>query len=158
MCKILNVSRQGYYLWRNRRPSRTQLRHNFLKETIKRVFHEHKGRYGSPRIAQQLYDEVIETNKRVVAVLIREMNLCAKGIHQPKSSYGRGKAVEEIAKENLLNRQFEQSQIDAVWMTDITYIPCSDSRLYFELIQNSLQPPQFPTMASMLLNQHWIYF
>lgn len=130
MCRILNVSGQGYYLWRNRRPSRTQLRHNFLKENIKRVFYEHKGRYGSPRIAQQLYDEGIETNKRVVAVLMREMNLCAKGFHRRKSSYGRGKAIEEIVKENLLNRQFEQSQIDAVWVTDITYIPCNDGRLY----------------------------
>lgn len=29
-----------------------------------------------------------------------------------------------------MNRQFEQSQIDAVWVTDITYIPCNDGRLY----------------------------
>ncbi|HFE9852376.1 TPA: transposase [Enterococcus faecalis] len=29
-----------------------------------------------------------------------------------------------------MNRQFEQSQIDAVWVTDITYIPCNDARLY----------------------------
>nr|WP_277989412.1 DDE-type integrase/transposase/recombinase [Enterococcus hulanensis] len=29
-----------------------------------------------------------------------------------------------------MNRQFEQSQIDAVWVTDITYIYCSDGRLY----------------------------
>ncbi|OEH82866.1 transposase [Enterococcus rivorum] len=78
------------------------------------MFYEHKERYGSPRIAQQLYDEGIETNKRVVAVLMRGINLCAKGFHRRKSSYGRGKAIKEIAKENLLNRQFEQSQIDAV--------------------------------------------
>lgn len=61
---------------------------------------------------------------------MREMNLCAKGFHRRKSSYSRGKAIEEIVKENLLNRQFEQSQIDAVWVTGITYIPCNDGRLY----------------------------
>lgn len=110
LCRILNVSRQGYYLWRNRRPSRTQLRHNFLKQNIKGVFYEHKGRYGYPRIAQQLYDEGIETNKRVASVLMCGMNLCAKGFYRRQSSYGRGKAIEEIVKENLLSRQFEQSQ------------------------------------------------
>ncbi|HFE9852349.1 IS3 family transposase [Enterococcus sp. DIV1420a] len=59
---------------------------------MKRVFYKHKGRYGSPRIAQQLYDEGIETNKHVVAVLMREMNLCAQGFHRRKSSYSRGKS------------------------------------------------------------------
>lgn len=43
---------------------------------------------------------------------------------------GRGKAIEEIVKENLLNQQFEQSQIVAVWVTDITCIPCNDGHLY----------------------------
>ncbi|WP_369931508.1 hypothetical protein [Listeria ivanovii] len=60
-------------------------------------------------MAQQLYDEGIETNKRVVAVLMRGMNLCAKGVHRRNSSYG--KAIEEIVKENLLNRQFEAKKI-----------------------------------------------
>ena len=69
-----------------------------------------------------------------MAVLMRGMNLCAKGFHRCKSFYGRGKAIEEIVKENLLNRQFEQSQIDAVWVTDITYIPCNDCRLYLSTI------------------------
>ncbi|HFF1573804.1 TPA: hypothetical protein ACGBG5_003190 [Enterococcus faecalis] len=43
-------------------------------------------------MAQQLYDEGIETNKHVVAVLMREMNLCAQGFHRRKSSYSRGKS------------------------------------------------------------------
>ncbi|MBC1487493.1 transposase [Listeria sp. FSL L7-1485] len=46
------------------------------------MFYENKDRYGSPRIAQQPYDEGIETNKRVVAVLMRGMNLCAKEVHR----------------------------------------------------------------------------
>ncbi|MBL1228793.1 transposase [Enterococcus sp. BWB1-3] len=36
------------------------------------MFYEYKGRYGSPRIAQQFYDEGIKTNKRVVAVLMHK--------------------------------------------------------------------------------------
>ncbi|WP_202574190.1 IS3 family transposase [Enterococcus faecalis] len=39
------------------------------------MFYEHKVQYGSSRITQQFYNEGIETNKRVVAVLMREMNL-----------------------------------------------------------------------------------
>jgi putative transposase len=57
VCRILNISRQGYYLWRNRRPSRTPTPSRFLKENIKRMSYEHNGRYGSPRIAYTLYDQ-----------------------------------------------------------------------------------------------------
>ncbi len=96
------------------------------------MFYEHKGRYECPRIAQQFYDVGIETNRRVVAILMRGMNLYAKGFHRRQSSHGRGKAIKDIVKENLLNRQLEQSQIDDVWVTDITYIPCNNGhgRLY----------------------------
>lgn len=61
---------------------------------------------------------------------MRELNLCAKGFHRRKPSYGKEKAIEQVIKENLLNRQFNQSQIDAIWVTDITYISCADGRLY----------------------------
>lgn len=130
MCKLLSVTRQGYYEWVKREPSQRVLRHQFLEGEIRRVYGEHKGRYGSPRIALQLYEEGIETNKRVVAVLMRKMGLCAKGYHRRKSTYGQPKPIETAIKENILNRQFDQEVIDAIWVTDITYIICSDGRLY----------------------------
>jgi len=130
MARLLAVTRQGYYEWIKRKPSQTKLKHQFLEGEIKRVFQEHKGRYGSPRIALQLYDEGIETNKRVVAVLMRKMGLCAKGYHRRTPSYGKSKPIETAVKENLLNREFDQETIDAIWVTDITYITCSDGRLY----------------------------
>jgi len=130
LCRILRVTPQGYYDWRRRSPSRRSLTHTFLKREIKRVFAEHKGRYGSPRIAHQLFEEGIETNKRVVAKLMREMNICAQGYHRRKSTYGKGKAIEDIIKDNLLNRAFDQDITDAVWVTYITYIQCKDGRLY----------------------------
>jgi putative transposase len=130
MARLLRVTRPGYYSWSARKPSKTKLRHAFLKEEITRVFKEHKGRYGSPRIALQLYDEGIETNKRVVAKLMQELNLCAVGYHKRKESYGQNKSIEDVISENILNREFDQDVIDAVWVTDITYITCTDGRLY----------------------------
>jgi putative transposase len=106
------------------------MRHDFLKTEIKRVFEEHKGRYGSPRIALQLYDEGIETNKRVVERLMRELNLCAVGYHRRKKCYGQNKPIEDVIKENSLNRAFDQDIIDAVRFTDITHVSYNDGRLY----------------------------
>jgi len=130
MARLLGVTRQGYDNWSHTKPSKTKMRHDFLKTEIKRVFEEHKSRYGSPRVALQLYDEGIETNKRVVARLMRELNLCAVGYHRRKKSYGQNKPIEDVIKENVLNRAFDQDVIDAVWVTDITYVSCKDGRLY----------------------------
>ena len=60
---------------------------------------------------------------------MRETGLCAKGFHRRTASYGKGKSIEEAIKENFLKRQFDQNDIDAIWVTDITYIPCVDGRL-----------------------------
>ena len=124
------MSRQGYYTWLKRGDSKTTICHQFLKQEIQRVFDEHKGCYGSPRIALQLYDEGSETNKRVVARLMRELCLCAKGYHKRRANHGKQTPIEAIVKANLLQRNFNQQIMDNVWVTDITYITCSDGRLY----------------------------
>ncbi|WP_277491664.1 MULTISPECIES: IS3 family transposase [unclassified Breznakia] len=128
--KLLNVTRQGYYRWLSSTTSQRALKHQFLTQEIHRVFKQHEGRYGSPRIAQQLYDEGIETNKRVVAMLMQRAGLVAKGYRKRTKEYGKEKPIEEYIKENLLQRQFDQEVVDYIWVTDITYITCSDGRLY----------------------------
>lgn len=77
LCKLLGVSRSGYYEFTKRLPSKSSLKHEWLTDEIKRVFYQYKGRYGSPRIAQQLYDEGMETNKRVVAMLMQKAGFVA---------------------------------------------------------------------------------
>jgi putative transposase len=53
-CVALSVSRSGYYQWAATEQSvRAEANAALLKE-IRRVYHEHKGRYGSPRITEQL--------------------------------------------------------------------------------------------------------
>ena len=107
------------------------LRHDYLKSEIQKcTFEEHKGRFGSPRIFLALLREGIKTNIRVVAELMRDMKLCSKGYIRRKKSYGQNKSIEDVVKENLLNRVFNQTMIDRVWVTDITYIQCKDGRLY----------------------------
>lgn len=113
-----------------RPPSELSRRHEYLKIEIRRIFERHQGRYGSPRVVLALLEEGIDTNIRVVAKLMREMHLCAEGYHRRKKSYGQNKAIEDVIRDNLLNREFDQAIIDRVWVTDITYIQCKDGRLY----------------------------
>lgn len=50
MCRMLSVSRSGYYGWKQRSPSDRDKANQILANEIKRVFDDEKGRPGSPRI------------------------------------------------------------------------------------------------------------
>ena len=58
-CVALKVSRSGYYQWAGaERSLRAEANADLLKQ-IEQVYREHKGRYGSPRITQQLRQEAL---------------------------------------------------------------------------------------------------
>ena len=70
-CVALSVSRSGYYQWVGTEQSlRAEANAELLKE-IERVYHEHKGRYGSPRITQQLRQQGVMCGENRVARLMR---------------------------------------------------------------------------------------
>jgi putative transposase len=53
-CRVLEVSRSGYYQWLHAEPSERAIDDAVLAAEIKEVFHEHKGRYGAPRVRRAL--------------------------------------------------------------------------------------------------------
>jgi len=56
MCRVLEISRSGYYAWLSREPSPRARANGMLLETIQAVHEESDGTYGSPRIHAELPD------------------------------------------------------------------------------------------------------
>jgi putative transposase len=77
-CVALSVSRSGYYQWAGTEQSLRAEANAELVKQIQRVYHEHKGRYGSPRITQQLRQEGVVCGENRVARLMRENKLVAR--------------------------------------------------------------------------------
>lgn len=130
MCRVLQVSRQGYYKWRNSRDieTPTEARSRELLENIVRVFEESGERYGAPRVHAQLKREGIHCNKKTVASLMRKHGIQARR----KRSYKRTTDSNHdlpIAP-NLLERDFTASTADEVWVSDITYVPTNEGWLF----------------------------
>ena len=50
-CRVLKVSRSGYYEWLARPPSARAVADAALGESIARVHYESRGTYGSPRVS-----------------------------------------------------------------------------------------------------------
>jgi putative transposase len=129
-CVALSVSRSGYYQWVGREQSvRAEANAEFSKE-IERVYHEHKGRYGSPRITQQLRQEGVVCGENRVARLMRENELAArrKKAFRPRTTLpGQGAAP------NLI-KELELSVPNQVWVSDITYVATLEGWLYLAVI------------------------
>jgi len=78
MCRVLEVSRCGYYAWKHREPSKRQKENEQLKEEIREIFHTNRKRYGSRRITEVLRDRGKRYNKKRVGELLKTLGLYAK--------------------------------------------------------------------------------
>jgi transposase InsO family protein len=129
-CVALSVSRSGYYQWLGAEQfSRAEANADLLKE-IRRVYDKHKGRYGSPRITQQLRQEGLACGENRVARLMRENDLAARA---KKAFRPRTTTPSQPAAPNLI-KELQSSAPDQVWASDITYVATLEGWLYLAVI------------------------
>lgn len=102
-----------------------------LKEIIREIFEEHKGRYGSLRIAKVLEQREIHVNRKRISRLLREMSLVPKGTRYHYRKYNQKASVE--GRPNLLNQVFITNAKNKIWVGDITYIPTKERTLYLAI-------------------------
>jgi putative transposase len=129
MARVFGVSRQGFYAWLRRPRSLRSLRNEQLTETIKKVFVQHKRRYGSPRIAVQLSKTGEQVNRKRVARLMKIEGLRARAAKRFKPQTTDSRHQNPVAP-NLLEQQFSVSQPGAVVAGDITYVATLEGWLY----------------------------
>jgi len=127
-CKTLNISRSGFYEYLHRKRSNRSIENEVLSGHIKRIFEEHKGRYGAIRIAKSLENEGLTVNHKRVSRLMRTMGLYAKGTRFHYRRYH--KTINNVERPNLLEQVFEAEGKNQIWLGDITYIHTKRGYLY----------------------------
>jgi putative transposase len=132
MCRALQVSRSGYYDWRNRGMSSRESSNKILLEQIKRVFESSKKRYGSPRITVELRDKGHTCGHNRVARLMRSNGIAAKTKRKFRITTVSGH--NQPAAPDLVNRRFEVDKPNRLWSSDITYIWTKEGWLYLSVI------------------------
>lgn len=131
-CRVLEVSRSGYYAWRVRQRRDQDKSHQALIEHIRRIHKKSRKTYGSPRVHAELRSEGIVINHKRVARLMRLEGLYGRRMRR-KVSTTDSKHDYPIAP-NLLNRQFHADAPDTKWVADITYIPTCEGWLYLAAV------------------------
>lgn len=120
LCMLYGVTPAGYYAWRRRPESAHAAQDRELTKAITQVFRAHHGRYGSPRIHEELQRAGWRVSRRRVARLMRQAGL-------------RARVVRVYRANPALHRFYDQHpdrlppggarRPDEVWVGDITYLP-----------------------------------
>jgi putative transposase len=129
MCNVFEVSRSGYYKWKESKVSPQATRKALLLERITYHFNDNHGRYGSPKITILLRREGHRVSERTVGTYMQEQGLRSCVAKQFRVNTTDSKHELPIAP-NLLNQQFATAKPNQTWVTDITYIPCREGRMY----------------------------
>ena len=132
MCKVLKVSRSGYYRWFCEGPSNRELENQKLTISIKEVFEESKRTYGSPRVTAALKRRGVNVSKPRVAKLMRLNNLKSK-VRKKYRITTNSNHIYAIS-DNHLDRNFKPNALNEAWVSDITYIRTNEGWLYLTTV------------------------
>lgn len=133
MCEAFKLSKSGYYHWKDRKPSARSIETKDITRDIKMVYGESRGRYGSPKITDELQERGWRVSRPRVARIMR-----SEGLKSVVCKKFRGTTTDSNHRfpvaENLLQRDFHASRPGIKWVSDITYIPTDQGWLYLTII------------------------
>ena len=134
MCRVLEVSRSGYYDWVDRPESLRAKRHRALTVKIRQAHIDSRKIYGSPRIHVDLIEQGEKVGKNTVACLMRKANIQSK-VHKRFVVTTDSRKTKKPA-ENILGGAFTSGIANRKWVSDVTFIPTRQGWLFLSAIMD----------------------
>lgn len=133
ICRVLKVSRSGFFAWLKRPVSKRQRRQEELIEKIRAVHQENRELYGSPRVYRSLLIDGQIVCRNTVAKLMRQANIQARTRRRfvPRTTDSTHRQPVAV---NALDRNFTAPAPDRKWVADITYVPTAQGWLYLAAV------------------------
>ena len=132
LCRLLRVSRSGYYAWRGRPPSARAVADEVLAEQIRGFYDASRCTYGAPRICDDLRDAGVRVGRKRVARLMRRNGW--QGVHRRSWRHATKADPAALPAPDLLERDFTASAPDRKWVADVTYVPTVAGWLYLAIV------------------------
>ena len=135
MCRVLEVSKAGYYAWRARPLCERVQTNHVLTAKIREIHEQVKHRYGSPRVRMELKALGFPVGKHRVARLMREAGV--RATPRRRFRVTTDSAHHNPVTPNLVRRQFavvHHAHVNQTWAADITYIPTAEGWLYLAVL------------------------
>ncbi len=134
MCRVLAVSRSGYYRWLKGFVSRREQRRVDLEVLVRETYEAFEAAYGAPRITKELNELGCPCSVNYIAQIMSAQGIKARNGKGFK--YSRHSLTMLNVSDNLLWRDFNASKPNEKWTTDITYIWVKDRWLYLATVMD----------------------
>lgn len=132
LCRLLEISKSGFYAWLHRPPSRHALIDLQLGDRIEAIHRRSRSTYGRPRIHAELIEEGIRVSGKRVARLMRERSIHGASRRPTVITTRRDRDARPAP--DLVDRRFVADAPDQLWVADITYIPTWSGFLYLAIV------------------------
>ncbi len=132
-CRVLNVSRSGYYGWRDRPLSERDTANELLTKHIVKIHADSRETYGWPGVHAELRLGLgRQVNHKRVARLMRQAGV--QGLYRRRTRSG---AARPATEGDLVHRRFAVDAPDRLWFTDITEHPTNEGKLYCAAVMDA---------------------
>jgi putative transposase len=133
LCRVLDVSRAGFYASVGRPPSNQAVDYQKLAVLVRAAHEKSKRRYGAPRVQKALAKaQDVSVSQKRVARLTRQEGLKARPRKRFKMTTMSNH--DQPVAANLLNREFEAEKPNQKWVGDTTELVTENGKLYLAVI------------------------
>jgi putative transposase len=132
LCKVMQVSRSGFYSWKKRKKSFRQQERDRLIPRVREIHKQTRGSYGARRISIELEEQGESCGRSKAGTLMRLAQVTAKQRKKFKATTD-SKHTMPVAP-NLLKREFTVAAPDRVYCSDITYVWTKEGWLYLAIV------------------------
>jgi putative transposase len=135
-CRLLGVSRSGYYEWAANVPSERALTDAWLTERIRAIHKAHRGVYGAPRIHADLrLAHGVRVGRKRVERLMRQAGI--SGMVRRKRGWTTIQVPGVRVADDLVERRFRPKGPNVLWVADVTYLRTWEGWLYLAAVQDA---------------------
>ena len=132
MCQVLGVSRSCYYSYQRSTARRIDPEHEQMLEWVVKIDKSSKNSYGSRRMKRALNALGYPVSRTKARKLMKEAGVIVR--HRKKYKVTTDSDHKLPIYENLLNREFNRSELDEAYVGDITYIWTQEGWLYLAVV------------------------
>jgi putative transposase len=135
LCRVLRVSRSGFYAWCRREPSARRVVDDDLAGRIATIHAESRGTYGAPRVHAELLEQGVRVSRRRIARLLGELGL--EGVSRRRRRRTSVPDTTRPLAPDLVGRDFAATGPNQKWFADLTYVPTWEGYLYLAVVMDA---------------------
>ena len=135
-CRVMKVSRSGFYRWKGRKPAAAERRRATLLVQVRQAFADSGRRYGSRRLAAELRGNHTAVCRNTVMRLMRQDGLKSVVRRRRRVPRTTDANHDHPVAPNLLKRDFAAPAPNRKWTADITYVPTGEGYVYLAAVMD----------------------